>query len=127
MKDHQIDSIINNFLNDFNKMCQSERKDFLEREQTVNYEYGSEIKKYKVVYQVRKSKNIWLIEAVNNGFWIFKKRFPLFKITRKKDKINLTGLFTHSIKDFELKDLENKLKLYLSICKNQPNDIFTKS
>ena len=127
MNDWKLDMLIENFLVRFNKMCERERRDFLNRERTVNYETGSRIKKYKVVHQLRKRDNEWLIEAISDGFWIFKKRFPLLRITREMNKISFAGMFTHTIHDFEVEQLEEKLNEYLKICKNQPEDVFTNS
>ncbi len=127
MDNSSLDKIIHEFLPKFNKMCATERRDFLVRERTVNYEHGSRIKKYQVTHQIRKRKNEWLIEGVSNGFWIFKRRFPLLRITRRRNLINFAGVFTSSIHDFKEEQLEEKLNEYLEICKSQPHDVFIKS
>lgn len=126
MNSEKNNQIVNAFLKDFNEMCKTERKDFLIRERVVNYESGSRIKKYNVTYRVRNKKDKWIIEAVN-GFWIFKKKFLLLEITLRGEKINFSGLYTHSIRDFEKSLLEEKLKKYLSICKKTRHDAFVKS
>ena len=127
MTDQKIDSIVNKFLADFNKMCEKESKHFLERERTVNYESGTRIKKYKVKHQLKKSKNTWLIEAVSSGFWIFKSKFPLLKISLKNNKITFSGMFTYNFSPFKAELLEEKLAEYMTTCKKQPKDVFTKS
>lgn len=126
MNNQKIDEIVNTFLKNFNEMCTTERRDFLIRERIVNYESGSYTKKYNVTYRGRNKKNKWIIEAVN-GFWIFKKKFLLLEITLKGEKINFSGLYTHSIKDFEKSLLEDKLKIYLNTCKKIRHDAFVKS
>lgn len=128
MNNTNLDRIIEKFLLRFNEMCEKERMDFLSRERTVNYESGSSIKKYKVVHKIRKRKNVWSIDAVSNGFWIFKRRFPLLRISRaRNNSIKFSGMFTNTIQDFKIDQLEEKLNEYLIICKSQPQDVFTKS
>lgn len=127
MNHEKIDKTVNAFLEEFNEMCRTERRDFLIRERLVNYESGSSIKRYNVTHRVRRKKNSWIIEAVSSGFWIFRRKFMLFRITVKKDKLNFSGLYTSSILDFEESLLENKLKEYLTICKKMPHDVFVKS
>lgn len=127
MDNSRLDKTIDEFLSRFNQMCATERRDFLVRERKVNYEHGSRIKTYHVTHQVRKRGNEWLIEAVSSGFWIFKRRFPLLRITKRHNLINFAGIFTSSIRDFKEEQLEEKLNEYLEICKNQPHDVFIKS
>jgi hypothetical protein len=127
MDTEKIDQTVNTFLEEFNEMCKTERRDFLIRERVVNYESGSSIKKYNVTHRVRIKKNVWIIEAVSSGFWVFKRKFLLLRITIKKDKLNFAGLYTFSILDFEESLLEEKLKEYLNICKKTPHDAFVKS
>ena len=127
MNNEKIDQTVNAFLKEFNEMCRTERKDFLIRERMVNYESGSSIRKYNVTHRVRRKKNIWIIEAVSSGFWIFRRKFLLLKITLKKNKLNFSGLYTYSILDFEESLLEDKLKEYLNTCKKTPHDVFVKS
>ncbi len=122
----KMDKITQEFLLKLNEMCKNDRRDFLIRERRVNYEHGSEIRKYTVTYRIKKAKNIWIIEAVSSGFWIFKKRFPLLRITKKNTMVNFSGLFTSTISDFKIDQLEDKLHTYLEICKNQPRDVFIK-
>lgn len=126
MNNENINQIINAFLKDFNEMCKTERRDFLIRERVVNYESGSYTKKYNVIYRVRRKKNSWIIEAVN-GFWFFKKKFLLLQITLKGEKLNFSGLYTHSTRDFEKSLLDDKLKKYLNTCKRIRHDAFVKS
>lgn len=126
MNHENIDKTVNAFLEEFNEMCSTERRDFLIRERLVNYESGSSVKRYNVTHRVRRKKNIWIIEAVSSGFWIFRQKFLLLKITLKKDKLNFSGLYTSSIQDFEESLLEDKLKEYLNICKKMPHDVFIK-
>ncbi|SEB48297.1 hypothetical protein SAMN04489761_0974 [Tenacibaculum sp. MAR_2009_124] len=127
MTNEQIDKIVNDFLVSFNKMCVNDRKDLLERERTINYEHGSRIKKYRVTHRIKKKKDEWLIEAVSNGFWIFKRKFPLLRIVRNNNRISFYGMFTYDFPDFELHQLKSKLDTYLSNCKKQSYDTFTKS
>ncbi|ALU75111.1 hypothetical protein J2Q11_11525 [Tenacibaculum finnmarkense genomovar finnmarkense] len=129
MSNENIDKIINAFLKDFNEMCKTKKRDFLIREKIVNYESGTYSKKqvkYNVTYKVSRKKNIWVIEAIN-GFWFFKKKFLLLQITTKGEKLNFSGLYTHSFKDFEKSLLEDKLKIYLNTCKKIRHDAFVKS
>lgn len=127
MNKENIDNAVNAFLEEFNEMCRTERRGFLIRERLVNFESGSYVKKYNVTHRVRRKKNTWIIEAVTNGFWIFRRKFLLFKITIKKDKINFSGLYTSTIPDFKEPLLEVKLKKYLNICKKTPRNVFVKS
>jgi hypothetical protein len=127
MNHQEIDKTIHAFLKEFNEMCSTERKDFLIRERLVNYESGSYIKKYNVTHKVRRKNNSWTVEAMTSGFWIFRRKFLLFKITLKKDKLNFSGLYTSSFPDFEESLLKNNLKKYLNICKKTPRDVFVKS
>jgi hypothetical protein len=127
MNNEKINEIINAFLEEFNEMCKTERKSFLIRERVINYESGSSIKKYNVTHRVRRKNNAWIIEAISSGFWVFRRKFLLLRITIKKDKLNFSGLYTSSILDFEESLLESKLKEYLNICKNTPHDVFIKS
>ncbi|WP_062057933.1 hypothetical protein [Aquimarina longa] len=127
MKNENINRIIETFLSDFNEMCKTNRKDFLLRERMVTYESGSFIKKYNVTYRLKQKNNSWLIEAVSSGFWIFKKRFLLLRITKTNNKINFSGLYTSSIPDFEESLIEEKLKKYIEICKSLPQNAFVNS
>jgi len=127
MDNDKIDKIIIDFLEEFNQMCSTTRRDFLIRERIVNYEYSSSIKRYDITHQIKRKNDEWLIEGVSVIFWIFKKRFPLLRIKRKNNLINFTGLFTHSFPDFEVALIEDKLKEYIEICKEQPEDVFVKS
>ncbi|KAA1248030.1 hypothetical protein [Aquimarina sp. RZ0] len=127
MENEKIDKIINDFLKEFNQMCTTTRRDFLIRERIVTYEHGSSVKRYDITHQVRRRNNEWLIEGVSSIFWIFKKRFPLLKISRKNDRISFKGLFTAAFSDFDVSLIESKLKEYMEICKKQPKDVFVKS
>ncbi|GAA3519291.1 hypothetical protein GCM10022393_36830 [Aquimarina addita] len=127
MNYEKIDKTIHTFLEEFNEMCRTERRDFLIRERLVNYESGSSIKKYNVTYRVKRKQNTWTIEAVSNGFWIFRRKFLLLKITPKKNNLNFTGLYTTSIRDFEESLLSQKLKDYLNTCKKLPHNAFVRS
>ena len=57
MNNSRMDVIVEKFLLKLNMMCEKDRRDFLIRERTVNYEYGSSIKTYKVTHRIKKSKN----------------------------------------------------------------------
>ncbi|MEZ5038852.1 MAG: hypothetical protein R2828_03140 [Saprospiraceae bacterium] len=127
MQEEQLDSIINTFVRNFNTMCKVHRRDFLIRERTVTYESGESIKKYNVTYIVKKTSHKWKILAVSNGIWIFKKKFPLFEISRAKGKMSINGLFTQSIPDFETSMLAENLEKYLEHCKKLPQDAFVRS
>ncbi|PKV48023.1 hypothetical protein ATE84_5316 [Aquimarina sp. MAR_2010_214] len=127
MENEKIDKIIIDFLEEFNHMCTTTRKDFLIRERIVTYEHSSSVKRYNITHQIRRKKNEWLIEGVSTVFWIFKKRFPLLRINRINDKIRFTGVFTSSFLDFDITLIESQLKEYLEICKKQPEDVFAKS
>jgi hypothetical protein len=126
MIEQEIDLVISKFLVRFNEMCQNENRAFLIREKTVNYESGSKTKIIKVTYRIKKQPNEWLIEAVDNGFWIFKKRFPLLRINKNNSEFSFSGMFTSSFRNFPQEELEEKLNQYLSICKSQTNNVFTK-
>jgi len=127
MTNKEIDKILESFLERFNEMCQNEKKHFLYRERTVTYENSTRIKKYQVTYKLKKENNGWTINAVSNGFWVFKKKFPLLRITKTNDQITFSGMFTSTINQFSLDKLEEKLEVYLDICKKQPENVFTKS
>ncbi|MEM1136271.1 MAG: hypothetical protein AAGI07_10570, partial [Bacteroidota bacterium] len=101
MTDSDFNNTIKTFLKDFNEMCRADRKDFLIREKLVTYEHSTRTQRYEVTYRVRSKSNIWFIEAVTDGFWIFKKRFPLIRITRNKDMVDITGVHTGSIRNFK--------------------------
>ena len=122
-----FDHIITNFLVRFNQMCTTERKDFLIRERWATYESGKKLERYNVSYRLKSSLDKWKVEAVTKGFWIFRKKFPLLEITRKKGIVNFSGMFTYSIPDFNENELEKKLEEYLAICKSVPQDVFIKS
>lgn len=127
MLEEQLDQIIETFVHNFNTMCKEHRRDFLIRERTVTYESGDTIKTYNVTYIVKKTSDKWKILAVNNGFWVFKKKFPLFEISRAKGKMGFNGLFTQSIPDFETSMLAENLEKYLEHCKKLPQDAFVRS
>lgn len=128
MTEKEITALVEGFLVRFNEMCKTERKDLLQRTATVNYEHGSRLKTYKVKHRLKKGKGVWNIEAVSSGFWIFRKRFPLLSIYKwKNNKIKFLGMYTHNITEFDVSELESKLDLYLTNCKNQSNDTFTQS
>ncbi|MEW7292473.1 hypothetical protein [Aquimarina sp. 2304DJ70-9] len=127
MENEKIDKIIIDFLEEFNNMCTTTRKDFLIRERIVTYEHSSSVKRYNITHQIRRKNNEWLIEGVSTIFWVFKRRFPLLRINRINDKIRFTGLFTSSFLDFDIQLVESQLQEYLEICKKQPEDVFTKS
>ena len=127
MDNNKFNEIVNSFLKEFNEMCSSTRKDFLLRERVVNYESGSSVKRYNITHRVKRKNNTWTIEAVSSGFWIFKKRFLLLRITRNRRNVNFSGLFTPSISNFKDSEIEEKLKEYLKTCKALPQNIFVKS
>ena len=127
MNEEQFDRIINTFVTDFNRMCSSERKDFLIREKKVQYEDGPRIKRYNVTYEVKKSGKTWKIQAVSSGFWIFKKRFPLLTIQWKKGEFHLKGLYIKDMKRFEDSLLGSKLSKYLEKCRSLPQNAFIRS
>jgi hypothetical protein len=127
MSNEKLDIQIDKFMVRFNIMCRKERRHFLIRQRTVEYEYSSEIKKFEVTYRVKKKRDEWLIEAVSDGFWIFRRRYPLLRITRNDNRIRFAGMFTSTIPDFDINLLEEKLDEYLVICKNQPKNVFTES
>ena len=126
MTEAAIEKLISSFLKDFNKMCDTERKDFLIREKLVTFESGTSIKKYNVTYELKSKSDNWSIDAVTKGWWIFKTRFPLLKITRKDQKITFSGLYTESIKPFDSANLKENLDKYISICKALPQDAFVR-
>lgn len=127
MTEEQIDYIIDAFLVKFNNMCWNERRDFLIRERSVEYESGPKIKKYTVSHIAEKSENEWNIMGITKGFWIFKKKFPLLKINKFGNKISFSGLYTNNITDFDESLLEQKLEQYLETCKNLPQNAFIRS
>lgn len=124
MYEQQLDKIIETFIGNFNKMCKSHRRDFLIRERIVTYESETSIKRYNVTYVVKKSRDKWSILAISHGFWIFKRKFPLFKISRFNGQINFSGLYTSSILDFKESLLKEKLEEYLDCCKKLPQNAF---
>lgn len=120
--------ILNSFLKRFNEMVNTERKDFLIREELVTYEYSQELKRHNVTYRVKKSLGRWTIEATTDHFWLLKRRFPLIKMKRNKGMVTITGLFSKKISEpFPEEELDTKLTEYLEICKNIPTDAFVKS
>lgn len=128
MDNEKFDQYINTFLDKFNEMCKSERRDFLIRERVVTYESGSRIRTYHVTHQLkRKNDNTWVIEGITKGWWIFKSKFLLLRVTRKKNKVNLSGPYTSKIKDFNSSELEVKLNEYLETCKKIPREAFVRS
>ena len=72
-----IERVISQFVDAFNLMCKTGRRDFLVRERMVNYESESRIKRYPVEYKMKGKGDEWDIFAESEGFWIFKKNFPL--------------------------------------------------
>lgn len=124
MREHEIETIARDFVFKFNRMCQSERRNFLVKKRNITYETGTQVKTYHVNYQIRKRRNAWQVDAVSDGFWIFKKRFPLLRISQNQGKIRFSGPFTADISDFEPKLLKQKLDEYMEICKKQPADVF---
>lgn len=128
MTDTDFEDIVKAFAVKFNEMCQTERKDFLIREKLVTYESGSEMKRYGVTYEVKKSGDVWKVDAVSDGFWIFKSRFPLLEVHRKESGMaTLKGMYTKTFGDFEEALLEEKLEAYMAVCKALPQDAFIKS
>ena len=80
-----------------------------------------------MIHRLKKRNNVWLIEAVSNGFWIFRRKFPLLRIVRYNNMISFYGMFTYDIADFEVNKLKSKLEIYLENCRKQSYDTFTKS
>ncbi len=129
MTQEQIDQIIHDFGKKFNTMCANERRDFLIREWTsTDYETGiTSTYRKPVTYKVKKKRNKWRIRAETKGFWIFKRRFPLFDIIHSNGTIEFKGLYTHTIPVFEEALLAEKLDEYIAICKRLPPDAFVRS
>lgn len=125
MSDEEIETILAKFLLSFNEMCKENNRAVVLREKTVNYEAGPQTytSRYEVTYKAKKSGTKWKIRAESKGFWIFKKRFPLFKLIRLKDKLAMEGLYV-KILPFETAELEGQLNDYTEKCKNLARDIF---
>lgn len=126
MNEEQIEQVIQGFLNDFNEMCKSMGREHLIRERTYNYESGPRTTKrsYKVTYVAKKRGRHWKITGKSEGFWIFRRTFPLFKIMQSNDKFTFKGLYVKNMTDFGADQLKEKLDEYLNICKNLPHDVF---
>ena len=114
------------FVLKFNKMCEQERKDFLVREYTVNYESGPSIQQHSVTYKVSNDGDVWEVNA-ERGFWVFKSKYPLIRITKDGDMASISGLYTKALGDFEASQIEEKLDAYIEICRKLPQDAFVKS
>jgi hypothetical protein len=127
MTEKEIDNIVNDFILRFNEMCEKEKRSFLIRYETVNYEKGSKIKTINVTYRLKKYTNQWLIEAVSGGLCFLKKKFPLLRIIKDQNSIIFSGMFTSDFEPFDIQHLEEKLNEYLIICKNISGDVFTTS
>ncbi|GEM_PF-4956778 len=125
MSDVEIEKTLNKFLADFNRMCKENNRAVVIREKTVNYEAGPRTytRRYEVIYKAKKSGSKWKIRAESSGFWIFKKRFPLFNLVRKKDKLVMEGLYV-KVLPFSSDELEKQLSDYTEKCKNLARDIF---
>lgn len=129
MSEEEIEKTISSFLPGFNAMCKAENKNIIIREYTTNYESGPKTvtKRYEVNYVFKKARKGWKIYAQSNGFWIFKKRFPLVSIVMRKDGLALEGLYVKGISTFPASELKEKLEEYTEICKKLARDIFVNS
>ncbi len=123
----KYDEIITQFVDNFNNMCDEERRDYLIRERIINYESGPRTKRYEVQYQMRKRGNTWKIEAVSGTVWPFRRRFPLITLKLVDDRFQTIGLYNGQIKEFSPEELELKLKQYLDKCRTLPQNAFIKS
>jgi hypothetical protein len=126
MTDEAIDEAIDIFIVNFNEMCKEDRRDFLVREREVMYEATKSIKQYKVTYKAKKRRRHKEIYA-QSGFWIFKRKFPLFKITQKDKMIQFEGLYTDSFSSFPDNKITENLQLFLETCKKLPKNAFINS
>lgn len=125
MTNNEIDTILGKFISQFNAMCRSERKDFLLRERTVNYESSSSVKTYYINYEMKRYNNTWKIYGVSeNGFWIFKKKFPLLDLVKSQDKIIFKGLYTSTIPTATADNFQECLDKYIEVCKGLPQNVF---
>lgn len=119
-----IDKSINKFILEFNNICISKRKDFLLRERASTYEGRTTVKKYKVIYKVEKKTSRWDIYAESKTLFIFKKKFPLFRILNNDGMIMFEGLFTKNFKPFKAQDIDTYLNQYIENCMNKPHNAF---
>ena len=126
--DNDMSQTLNDFVERFNSMCKTERKDFLLRERLVNYESGSSIKTYYITYVLKEQKDRYRVIGLSNGgFWIFRKRFPLLDIEIKGNELKFKGLYTSTIPTATKETLKECLDKYLDICKKLPQNAFIKN
>lgn len=126
--DERLNAVVRDFVYHFNEMCRLRRKDLLVRQKTVQYESGSRLQTYQVSYRVKVTKKDWQIYAVSNGFWIFKSKFPLFRIIKLDHKLSFAGLYTEDLASIPISanQLKEQLDRYLHKCEKLPQDAFTK-
>jgi len=128
MDHNKIEKALNHFIVAFNAMCKKERRDILLRERTVTYESSSSIKTYYVTYAVKKYGNTWKVFGLSDGgFWIFRKKFPLFDVVISKEEIQFKGLYTSTIPTATEDNLDACLEKYTAVCKALPQNAFINS
>lgn len=132
---HPYQDVIDGFLNSFNAMCKSEKKDRVIRENPDNGE-GPSTSTYKVTFVAdfyqSKSTSKWCVYGLNTFLFFFKKKFPLFDIAlfqdTKGNHLYLKGLHTTDRRETinSKDDLRKHLQNYLIHCKSISVDAFTK-
>lgn len=128
MDHNKIENALHKFIGAFNAMCKKERRDILLRERTVTYESSSSIKTYYVTYAFKKYGDTWKIFGLSDGgFWIFRKKFPLFDMVKTKEGIQFKGLYTSTIPMATQDNIEACLEKYIEVCKTLPQNAFINS
>ncbi|WNJ18387.1 hypothetical protein [Pontibacter sp. G13] len=127
MSEESFEAILEDFVEAFNVMCKTQRRDFLVREKVVDTETGPEVIRRKVTYRVRKSFGKWQVEAVTKGFWIFRRKYPLLKFAREEDVTEIWGLYAKELGKVHDDDLAEALRGYQEKCRKLPHNAFVRS
>ena len=131
---NKLNPIINKFIVDFNKMCVETGRNKLVKHTTSTYEgtTSTSTSNYAVTYGVKHGDKKWEVIGKSKGFWIFKKKFPLFTIEVTKNTtggecITFNGLYTSKSPAVKATEdaLASSLASYLENCKSIPVSTFT--
>jgi len=126
--DQSFETVVKNFVSNFNQMCRATGRDYLVRADNPKGENPKE-KTYRVEYKYEKLGYGWSIYAESRRFFIFSVKFPFITIEEtNRNRLKLSGLFTESMPAVNRNptELDWLLQKYLVYCRNIPVESFVR-